>query len=832
MKSMLNGRLAWVSFNRDWKSGELKLLFLALIIAIIAVSSVGFLSDRVSRALERDTGQMLAADLLLESDEPVQQVLLARAQKDGLSVAQTWQFPSMVAAADKTRLASVKAVSDAYPLRGTLKLKEGHESPVESVRQAPESGTVWADAQLLLQLDVLPGQTVQLGNKTFRVDKIIESEPDKGLQFVNIAPRIMLNAADLAATGLIAPGSRIKYALLLAGDGNTVTNYRQWLETAIAKGQQIRGTESVRPEVRQSLDRAQQFFALVALLTVLIACVAIALGSRRFTKRHQDGVAVMRTIGATGSQVRQILLLEFLLVAVFASLAGSAIGYLFHYFLLYFLMPLLQTELPAASLLPAFQAAIVGVVLLIGFSVPPLLQLSRVPPLKVIRQDLQLLSAGKTSAYLLGGVVFLALLWWFAKSFVLALIVGAGFLLALGAFALFSWCLVWLVAVLRKRLMHKPVLRFALAGMVSRKQMTIVQICSLALGLMIILLLGLIRTDLLDGWRNTLPDNAPNRFLINIQADQRQPVQAFFERQGLPRPELEPMVRGRLVQINGKEISPLDYTEERTRRLVQREFNLSYLDELPPSNTISQGKWLNPAMPEVSFELELAETLGLKLNDRLAFDVAGQLVEAKITSLRTVKWDSMQVNFFAILSAPLLENKPATWITSFYLPDSLPLFTQELVSQFPNITVFDVSGILAQLESVLSQVSLAVQLLFVFTFLAGVVVLVAAFLSTYDERIYEAAVLRSLGATSGQLDQAQRLELLIIGLFAGLLAATAAVLIAGLLAYHVFDFSISLNYWPWLVGVLVGVAASSLGGKMALKGVKTTPPLQVLRSMD
>ena len=439
--------------------------------------------------------------------------------------------------------------------------------------------------------------------------------------------------------------------MLVAGDGNVVANYRQWLETVVAKGQQIRGTESVRPEVRQSLDRAQQFFALVALLTVLIACVAIALGSRRFTRRHQDGVAVMRTIGATGRQVRQILLLEFLLVAVFAALAGSALGYLFHYFLLYFLMPLLQTELPAATLLPAFQAAIVGVALLIGFSVPPLLQLSRVPPLKVLRQDLQLLSAGKTGAYLLGGVVFLALLWWFAKSFVLALIVGVGFLLALGAFGLFSWGLVLLVGALRKRLMHKPVLRFALAGMVSRKQMTIVQICSLALGLMIILLLGLIRTDLLDGWRNTLPDNAPNRFLINIQEDQRQPVQAFFESRGLAKPSLEPMVRGRLVQINGQEISPADYTEERARRLVQREFNLSYLDGLPQSNTITQGKWLNQAMPEVSFEQELADTLGLKLNDRLAFDVAGQLVEAKITSLRTVKWDSMQVNFFAILSA-------------------------------------------------------------------------------------------------------------------------------------------------------------------------------------
>ncbi|NLY64172.1 MAG: FtsX-like permease family protein [Alcaligenaceae bacterium] len=832
MINLLNVRQAWETFKRDRRSGELRLLFLALIIAIVAVSSVGFLSDRVSRALERDTGQMLAADLLLESDGPVQPALISRAQNDGLEIAQTWQFPSMVAAGDQTQLASVKAVSDTYPLRGALKLKSGFNETEETVRAAPEPGTVWVEPQLLIQMRAGVGDSIQLGNQVFRVAKIIDSEPDKGLQFVNIAPRLMLNATDLEATGLIAPGSRVKYALLLAGESKQVAAYRLWLETAISKGQQIRGTESVQPEIRQSLDRAQQFFALVALLTVLIACVAIALGASRFTKRHQDGVAVMRTLGATSGQVRQVLLFEFLLIAVFAAVIGSVAGFLFHYFLLYFLTPLLQTELPAPTLLPAFQAALVGIVLLLGFAVPPLLQLSRVSPLKVIRQDLQLLATGKAAAYVLGGVVFFALLWWFARDFILALIVGAGFLGALAAFALFSWFLVLLVAMLRNRLSNKPVLRFALAGMVSRKKMTITQVCSLALGLMIILLLGLIRTDLLSGWRNTLPDNAPNRFLINIQADQRAAVQDFFTRNEMGMPELEPMVRGRLVRVNDREIGPDDYSEQRTRRLVQREFNLSYLEQLPENNTVIEGRWLDHTLPEVSFEDGLAADLGLKLHDTVTFDVAGQLVKAKISSLRTVKWDSMQVNFFAIMSAPLLQNQPTTWITSFYLPEGKPLFTQELVNQFPNITVFNVSGILAQLESVLSQVSLAVQLLFLFTFLAGVIVLIAAFLSTYDERIYEAAVLRSLGATSRQLDQAQRLELFIVGLFAGLLAASAATLVAGLLAHYIFDFIISLSYWPWLAGVLIGVTASSLGGKMALKGVKTTPPLQVLRSVD
>ena len=830
MTALAIWQMAWRLFRRDWLSGELRLLALALVVAVTAVCSVGFLADRVSAGLKDNAGQVLGADLLFESDTPIEKAVTDHAHDLGLKTAKTWQFPSMVSFDEASRLASVKVVSDGYPLKGAVTL-QGNDSR-RSVQAIPPAGSVWVDPALMSQLNAPQKASLRVGATTLTVSALIENEPDRNMAFVNIAPRLMMNEADLQATGLLVPGSRVKETLLLAGDADAIASMRTWLSARPAKGRQIIGTDSARPEIRASLDRAEQFLSLVSVLTVMIASVAIGLAARRFSARHQDGLAVMRSLGATRGTVLRLVAIEFLLIATAASVAGVILGLGLHYLLIHFLSDLIPASLPPVSVRPGLAGLATGWVLAFGFSVIPVLQLSRVPPLKALRRDLEVGTRRPLLMVAVGIVIWFLLLLLHTGNMTLAFISAGGFIVAMLVCAAFAWAVLRLLAQLRHKLVTRPVLRFALAGMVNRRGMTVIQICALTLGIMVILLLGLLRTDLLSAWQNNLPADAPNRFLINIQEDQKPALEVLFRENGLKEPVLDPMVRGRLIRIGDRDVDPSSYESERTQRLAEREFNLSWLHTLPASNRISAGRWLNPDAAEVSFEDDLARQLGVRLNDEVTFDVAGETVTARVTSLRTVKWDSMQVNFFAILSPAALRDKPATWITAFHLPEDKAGFTQEVVRQFPNITVFDVSGILRQLQSILDSVTVAVQFLFVFTLAAGIVVLGSAFLSTQDERIYEAGLLRAMGATSRQLDQAQRSELIVIGVISGLLAAGFAILIARLLALRVFDIDLQTGVMPWISAVALGFVASWIGGKMALRGVKTTPPLLILRSAE
>ncbi|HYG45210.1 MAG TPA: FtsX-like permease family protein [Bordetella sp.] len=814
---------------RDARAGELRLLVLALVVAVAAVTSVGFLADRVGRALERDASQMLGADLVLDADEPISAEFIDAARQRGLDVSRTLQFPSMASAGDAAQLVSLKAVEPGYPLRGSLRVGDTAYAEGTPTRDIPAPGTVWADPQLLALLGISVGDSVGLGDSRLRVARVITYEPDRGMQFVNVAPRIMMRADDLPATGLVAPGSRIDYALLAAGDPAAVQAYSEWLGQHLQRGQKLATLESGRPEIQRTLDRAQRFLSLVALLAVLISAVAVALAAGRFMVRHRDGIAVMRCLGAVQAQVTRMLVLEFTLVGLSASAAGCLLGYAVHQGLVLALGSLIDTQLPAPSAIPALQGLVTGVLLLLGFALPSLAQLRHVPPARVLRRDADTLRARSVAGYALGAAGFALLIWWFAGNARLGAVVAGGFLGAFAAFALVAWLCVLGLARLRRLAAGLPALRFALAGVVRRRAATITQVCALAIGLMALLLLAMTRTDLVAGWQRTLPPDAPNRFLINIQPDQRQPVLDFLAGHGLRDVALWPMVRGRLVAVDGRAVGPADYDEPRAKRLVDREFNLSYGDTLPAGNSIEQGRWLRPDLPEVSLESGLAKSLRLSVGDILTFDIAGQQVDATVSGTRSVDWDSMQVNFFAVLSPAALEDMPQSWITSFHLPAGQAALPRELVRQFPNLTVFDVGSILSQLQSVLDQVVTAVQLLFVFTLAAGVLVLAAALTATRDERVREAAVLRALGATRAQLARAQRLEVLAVGGLAGLLAAVGASVIAWALSTYVFDFRITLSAWPWLAGVAGGMAAAWGGAALALRGVLRTPPLLTLR---
>lgn len=814
---------------RDARAGDLRLLALAVLIAVAAVTSVGFLADRVGRALERDAAQMLGADLVVESPSAIPDAWLSHARDADLRTVRSWQFPSMVGGDAGLMLASLKGVESGYPLRGALRTVTVLGGPEVTTTSAPEVGEVWVDPQILAQTGLKIGQTLKVGDLRLTIARAIAYEPDRGPQFVNLAPRVMLRAEDLLRSGLITTGSRISYSLLVAGADKSVERYREWLDSVMRSGQKILTVESGRPEIRRSLDRAQQFLSLVAMLAVLIAAVAVALGARRFGQRHRNSVAMMRCLGATQRQVSTILIGEFVVVGVLASIAGGVVGWLVQLMGVSMLSGLVGADLPSAGWNPAAQGLFAGLWLLLAFAWPPLQALRHVPPSQILRTQLQPIPLQSWLGYALGLGGFLVLMWWVARDIKLGAGLAAGFVGAAAIFVLVSLGCLWLLSRVRAQLDGFPVLRFALAGVIRRRGATVAQTSALAIGMMAILLLAIVRTDLLAGWQRTLPADAPNRFLINVQTDQVEEVQRTLALAGREAVRLSPMIRGRLIARNGNPVSAADYTDSRAQRLVEREFNLSYASNVPEPTQIVAGRDLNPKANEVSLETGLAKSLRLELGDTLEFEVAGESVKVVVTSLRRVDWDSMRANFFAILTPAALIDAPQTWMTAFYLPPGGTRTTQELLERFPNITVFDVGAILNQLQSILDKVAVAVQGLFVFSLLAGAVVLSAALTATRDERVREAALLRAFGASRRQLAGAMRFELLAIGAVAGVLASLGANFAAWALSTWVFEFDMRFSVWPWLLGVLVCMLGAWLAGALALRGVLKTPPLTILR---
>lgn len=814
---------------RDARAGDLRLLGLAVVIAVAAVTSVGFLADRVGRALERDAAQMLGADLVVESSKPIPPAFVERAQSLGLRTVLGWQFPSMVGRDGRLVLASIKGVEAGYPLRGGLRTTEVLGGPEQQTTVAPEVGQAWVDAQVLSQTGLSIGETIKVGDLSLKVTRVITYEPDRGAQFVNLAPRVMLRAEDLTRSGLIAPGSRIGYNFLVAGDLPAVDLFREWLSRSMTAGQKIVTVEAGRPEIRRSLDRAQEFLALVAMLAVLIAAVAVALGARRFSQRHRNSVAVMRCLGATQAKITAILLGEFVLTGLLASLVGMALGWGGQALMVQALGGLLGADLPQASIEPALQGVFAGLWLLLAFAWPPLNGLRHVPPSQILRVQQDRIPLQSLMGYALGLSGFSILMWWVANDVKLGIGLAAGFFSAAALFAGLGMLVLWVLSGLRGRLKSFPVLRFALAGVVRRRGATIAQTSALAVGMMAILLLTIVRTDLLAGWQRTLPADAPNRFLINIQTDQVSSIEKTLSEAGLTQVRLSPMVRGRFVALNDRMVSAADYDDARAQRMVEREFNLSYAERLAEPGQIVAGRDLNASHSEVSLEIGLAKSLGLKLGDKLDFDVAGEKIRLEVTSLRRVDWDSMRANFFAITTPAALKDAPQTWMTAFYLPPDRITVTQQLVKQFPNLTVFDVGAILSQLQNILDKVSIAVQGLFLFSVFAGAIVLAAALSATRDERVREAALLRAFGATRRQLAGAQRIELLAVGALAGLLAAGGATLAAWALSHWVFEFDMRFSLWPWALGLSVCMLGAWLAGAVVLRGVLKTPPLHILR---
>ena len=858
--------LAWRQTWRDFRAGELRLLMVAVVLAVAALSAVGFFASRLESALARDAGQLLGGDVVVASDQPAPATFANTARQLGLQQASSAGFPSMARAPDDkggaARLVAVKAVSAGYPLRGQMRLASTVGGALQAVASGPASvpqrGTVWVEAAVLDTLQLAPGDALLLGDSRFTIAKLIVQEPDRGAGFMSFAPRVMLHADDLAATGLVQPASRITYRLMVAAplDGRASSSasaaglreFTRWATAQVDAGQlrglRIESLESGRPEMRQTLDRAQRFLNLVALLSALLAAVAVAIAARDFAQRHLDDCAMLRVLGAPQRAIAGAYALEFGAVGLAASAIGVALGFVVHFIFVSLLAGLVDANLPAAAWAPAWFGLGVGMTLLAALGLPPVLQLASVPPLRVIRRDVgtpRAASAGVLAAGVLG---FAALLVAASSDLRMGLLAVGGFAGAIAVFALLAWGAVLLLRRLVPAVGQAQWWTFGASAprwlvlatrqLSARPGLVVLQVSTLSVGLLALMLLVLLRTDLISAWRAATPADAPNRFVINLQPEQGGAFQAALKAAGVARYDWYPMIRGRLVAVNGKVVAPGQYPNERAQRLVDREFNLSHAAQLPEHNLLTAGRWAPDEPDALSVEAGLADTLGLKLGDRLRFDIAGSLREGRISSLRKVDWGSMRVNFYVMFPLARMDDLPLSYISAYRAPDAAkaPNFDRDLVRQFPNLTNVDLSASLQQVQRVLDQVIRAVEFLFGFTLAAGLVVLFAAVSATRENRAREYAVMRAVGASSVLLRQVQRAELLGVGALAGLLAAVAAVLLGGLLARQVFEFAWAPSPWVPLFGTAAGALLALAAGWWGLREVLRRPVMDTLRRAD
>jgi putative ABC transport system permease protein len=844
---------AWRTLWRDARAGELRLLVVAVALGVAALSSVSFLADRLNGGLQRDARQLLGGDVVVVSDLATPPHIMQRAKADGLQGVTTLSFPTMArghsqsGVESNSRLVALKAAEAGYPLRGELKVASSlaQSDAAEKTKEIPASGEVWVEAAGLEALGLDVGDSVSLGNSRLRISRVLVHEPDRGAGFMNFAPRVLMNTADLPATALVQPASRVTWRYAVVGPDAAAKNFLAWADAESKKpevrGVRVESLEAGRPEMRQTLDRAGKFLNLVALLAALLSAVAVALAARAFAARHLDDCAMLRVLGLSQRQIALSYTAEFVWVGSFASVLGLALGYAVHLVFVALLKGLVETALPAPSVWPVVYGLGTGLTLLLAFGLPPVLQLASVPALRVMRRDVGELKATTLSVWALGLTGFAVLLIAVSRDLKLGLMVVGGFAAAVLLFAGMAWLAVY---VLRRTVVEgsaPPWLMLATRQISARPVYAMVQVSALAVGLLALALLVLLRTDLISSWRNATPVDAPNRFVINIQPSQAEPFLRTLREAGVNKLDWYPMIRARLVAVNGNTVTPDSYTEERAQRLVDREFNVSYSADAPEHNTVVGGTWKVEETNALSIEEGIAKTLKLKLGDTLRFDMAGVLHEARITSVRRVDWASMRANFFVMYPVSRMTTDagfdvPTTYIAAFRAPQRavatdkpLPTFDNQLINRFPNVTNVDMGATLNQVQSVLGQVVSAVEFLFLFTLAAGLVVLFAAVTATREERAREYAVLRALGASNQLLANVQRAELAGIGALAGLLATCVAMLMGWGLARFAFEFEWTASPWVPVLGAVVGALLALAAGWWGLRDVLRRPVVQTLR---
>nr|WP_100548971.1 MULTISPECIES: FtsX-like permease family protein [unclassified Pseudomonas] len=814
---------------RDARAGELRVLFFALLVAVAASSAIGYFSARLNDAMLLRASEFLAADLRLSGSAPASQEQIDAGLKLGLDHAQAVEFSSVVAAQEGIQLASVKAANSLYPLRGELRSAAEPYAP-EEAGSGPRPGEVWAEARLMVALNLKIGDELEIGAKTLRLSRVLTYDPDTAGDFYSLTPRVLMHLDDLAATEVVQPGSRVRFRELWRGDANALAAYRQAVEADLEPNQRLDDARDGNRQVGGALGRAERYLNLASLAAVLLAGVAVALSAARFAARRFDASALLRCLGLSRREALALFGLQLALLGLIACLIGALLGWAGQHVLFYLLRGLIPDDLPPADLWPALAGMATGLVALAGFALPPLAALGRVPPLRVLRRDMLPVPA---SSWLVYGAALIALgliMWRLSLDLRLTLALLGGGLLA----ALLLGGLLLLGLQSLRRLLQRAALPWRLGlGQLLRHPLAAAG-QSLAFGLILLAmaLIALLRGELLDTWQDQLPEDAPNHFALNVLPAERD---AFAERLAelSPHPApLYPVVPGRLIMINGEPVRQLVTKESRGERAIQRDLSLTWAEDLPSDNLITAGNWWGAAhaseLPGVSVESELAESLQLKLGDQLRFNVGGIERDAQVTSLRQVDWDSFQPNFYMIFEPQTLQDLPATYLTSFYLPPGQDAELVALSRAFPSVTLLQVDALLAQLRSILAQVTLAIEYVLLFVLAAGITVLLAGLQATLDERIRQGALLRALGAERKLLISARRAEFGLLGAAAGLLAALGCELVSFLLYRYAFDMSWQPH--PWLLLLpLIGALLIGLAGVLGTRRALNASPLSVLR---
>jgi len=813
--------------RRGWRSGELLILVLALAVAVAALSAVSLFTERVRTAIENQSGEALGADLLLRARQPLPPTLEAAATAAGARSARTVQLASVVLAGEASALASIKSVGAGYPLRGQLQISDEPFGAARPATTLPAAGEAWVDARLWQDLNLARGATLQVGALTLRVAAVLENEPDRGNGFADLAPRLMMALDDLPASALLGPGARVQYSLLLAG---SATELQPALSLTPPSGVRRLTPGEARPEIRAAIARASEFLDVAVLATTLLAAAAIALCAHQHGGRLRDEVALLKCLGARHGFITRALLLNLLLLGLAGSLLGAGVGLLAQAGVVQLLGGLLQIELPPTPLWALLPAIGLGVLVLLGFGLPPLLQARAAPPLRVFQRDTrpQPLSWG---LWLAASATVVALLWIQTgqPELARAVLLGAGATVAsLGAL---GWLLVRLLTPMRRAVGLSW--RFGLGNVARRRGGSVAQIVALGLALLALLLVSVVRQDLLQSWQARLPADAPNQFLINIQPAQQAALQDFFHEHAYPDQQLWPMARARLVAFNGEAVTPDSFSDPETQRWINRDFNLSWTTALNPDNRITGGQWWGAAgrgQRLISADKYAVERLGLKLGDRLTLDFAGEPVEFTVSSLRTVDWDSFRPNFFLLIPPGVVRDDQAQYIASFHLPRANRGLLRALITRFPNVTVLDIESALNQVRAIVDRVVQAVELILLFALAAGLTVLLATIEGTRAERVRETGLLRALGASSATITRGLLAEYAVLGALAGLVAASAAQGVAWLLATRVLKIDYGLRPLIWLAGSGGGALLVMTLGWLSLRPVLRTPPRVVLNA--
>ncbi len=815
---------------RDWNAGELKVLLLALVIAVASMTSIGVFTNRIEHSMTDQAGQFLGADLLVKSSRVIDQSIIFKANEFGLRSSEAISFASVISVGDEFQLAHIKAVDKYYPLLSQVKIAHTLYGNDMLVSHGPAPGEVWLAPRLFSSLGITLNQLVEIGQIKLKVTAVLKQDPGENSSLIAVAPRVLMNIQDVINTGIVQPGSRVNYLNSFAGKQENRQRFEKWLTPKLTSTQSLIGGTENSEAISSAMQKADQYLSLASMLSVMLSGIAIAMAANRYGQRHFDQVALMRCMGATQTSIMKIFAIQLIALGSLASLIGILFGYLAQQGLVYILSDLFVRELPSPSLYPLIVGFLSGFITLGGFSYPTIMRLRQVSPLRVLRNDISPLNISAWIVYGLATLAVILLMWWQSGHLVLTLLVLLGTLSCIIILFVITSIMTKISSFLIPIL--KGPWKTGLQQIIRYKRENQLQILVFGLSLLILMTIYLIRTDLFDRWQAQLPDDAPNHFVINIQSYETDKVNSFFHEKSINSEGLYPMVRGRITHINDISISDDSTDKRQLDESLKRELNLSWSNVLQKNNSLIKGKWWDEndtGKQYISIEKGLARRLQVDIGDKLSFLIADRSIDVTIRSIRSVQWESFQPNFYILFPPGSIEQFPATYISSFYIEKERKNILNQLVKEFPTLTVLEIDEIMQQVRSIMQQVSLAIEYVMLFVLMAGTMVLIASMQSSMDHRNQNAIIMRTLGASSSYLRRALFSEFILLGLFSGILAIIGTEIISLLLYEQIFELDFQAHYILWLAGPVISISLILFISWIYMRHIPRQSPLKIMR---